>query len=186
MRRRAILAAAVAPPACAHRPFNDSHAPIVQATARVMIASLAEQQSGQHGYHWDALSARISRLVHWHVTGLDARNRPFDSITRRNGWLEGQGHQVSISALGSNERVTSLEFEHNDAFAVLSLLNELREQGAEVSFQADYETYSEYLVTAPSRQTASLTARTSCSPFQARPAQGCEQTLSLAFEPPEY
>ena len=70
------------------------------------------------------------------------------------------------------------------AFTTLALLEALRLEGAEVSFQADYESYSEYVVSAPGRGPALLTAARVCRPPQGRAASHCHNELTLAFESP--
>jgi hypothetical protein len=92
--------------------------------------------------------------------------------------------RVDVSAQGPEDRVAAFVVEHPELFFAITLIEALREQGAEVSFAADYETYSEYVVSMPGRESAYLTMATSCSPFEPRPPEGCTHTLTLAFELP--
>jgi hypothetical protein len=185
MLRRELLAfAALALISCAHKPINDPTAPIVQATARVMIAALAEEQSPQRGYGWDALFARIADDAHWHAAAPDSADGPPDAIRQRDGWIEAGSVHMPIAAQGLDDRVTQMKFEHMNAFYALALLESLAAQGATVSFQADYESFSEYVVSAPGRESALLTIANSCPPLEENAGRDCGQMLTLAFELP--
>jgi hypothetical protein len=188
MLRFAIAALAFALlPACAHAQngrVDLSETPIVRATANAIIQSLSESQYRAHGYRWDAMSIRISRLIHWHIYEPDPRNREPQAIVRRNGWLDEAGAQVTVSVFGDDEKVTALSFSYS-AFTNLHVLDALRDAGAEVAFQADYETYSEYIVRAPNREAALLTTRRTCTPDGMASMRRCENGTEVTFQMPD-
>lgn len=184
---RAVLAAfaLLLSPACAHAQdgrIDRSETPIVRATANVIIQALPETRYRQWGYRWDATSIRISRFVHWHIYEPDPRDRPADAIVRRNGWLEAPGVQIGVSVFGGDDAVTALSLEYNE-FTHLDLLDALADAGASVSFQADYESYSEYLITPPGREPGLLTLKVVCTPEGARAARRCHNEAELGFDP---
>lgn len=158
---------------------NADH-PDVRATANVIIQALPETQYRDWGLRWDAMSIRVSRFVHWHVYEPDRRDRPTDATVRRNGWIDGERWDVGLSIYGGDESVTMLVFEYDDFFA-LDLIEALRREGAIVSFQSDYESYSEYIVTPPGREAGLLTTRRNCSPEGARSAPRCQDSAELTF-----
>ncbi|MEQ1820221.1 MAG: hypothetical protein ABL871_16585 [Terricaulis sp.] len=186
---RAVLAALALAilPSCAYAQdgrIDRSETPIVRATANAIIQSLSESQYRDYGYRWDATSIRISRLIHWHIFEPDPRDRATDAIVRRNGWLDEAGGQVSASVFGDDEKVTSLSFEYS-TFTNLDVLDALRDAGADVNFQADYETYSEYIIAAPGREPALLTTRRTCAPDNMASMQRCENGAEVTFELPD-
>jgi len=79
-----------------------------QAMARVIHAALAPSSYGDWRYRWDAVSARISSKMHWHIFGPDKSGE--EAITRR-GWISVPGEQIGVSAHGRGETVASLAFE---------------------------------------------------------------------------
>jgi hypothetical protein len=190
MLRRALLAAVVALAACAHTPINDANAPVVQETARVLLASISRHEetlafADAVGDQWPAFEARMAPMaeqLHWRC------GEPIppgaEDAARCRGWMQMDGARINIAAVGNSDRVLRLEFEHNDEFTALSFLNALRAQGAEVDFQSDYETYSEYVVQAPGRTVALLTTVAHCSPFEREPGERCAQTLILTYDVP--
>jgi hypothetical protein len=156
--------------------------PIVRAAANALIQTLAPSSYGDWSYHWGAVSSRVSRHVHWHIFEPDPRDRPADAIVRRNGWIEAPGEQIGASVFGDDRRVTMLSLEYNE-FHNLDLLEALRAEGAEVSFQADYESYSEYIVTPPGRQAGLLTVRRTCTSSRSAAGQRCINSAELTFAP---
>lgn len=171
-------------PACAHAQegrIDRSEAPIVRAIANVIVQTLPENQYRAWGYRWDAVSIRISRVVRWHIFAPDPRDRALDAIVRRNGWLEAPGAQIGVSVFGNDENATALSFEY-DEFTNLDLLDALRDAGADVSFQSDYECYSEYIVTPPGREAGLLTLSRSCTSEHSAAAQRCHNAAELKFE----
>jgi hypothetical protein len=173
-------------PVCASAQINDetrADAPIVRATAQVMIAALAPSDYGAWAYQWDAVSIRVSRLMHWHLFAPDDRDRPPDAISRRNGWISEEGRTIGVSAFGLDDRVIKLTFEVN-AFHTLYLLEALRAEGVEVSFQGEDESSSEYVITPPGREEGMLTSTRICTSPQSRAAQRCHNEITLAFELP--
>ena len=150
--------------------------------ADIILQALPETQNRDWGYRWDAVSTRVSGRVHWHIYAPDARDRPDEFRVERNGWLSAGARQIGVSVFGTDERVTMLSFEYA-GFSSLELLEGLRVAGATVSFQSDYETYSEYIVTPPGRATGVLTMRRTCTPERAALAQRCQDSAELTFEP---
>ena len=182
MFRAAIAAIALlALPSCAHAQTEAQRdAPIVQATAHIVVEALAPSSYGDWRYDWAPVSARVSSFVHWHIFAPDPRGRAADAIVRRNGWVEGEGAQIGVSVFGNDSAVTMLSFEY-DEFHNLDLLNALHAEGAEVSFQADYESYSEYVITPPERQPGLLTLRRVCTSEHSAVARRCHNEAELTF-----
>jgi hypothetical protein len=183
--RAALIALAIALlPGCAHAQdgrVDRSETPIVRAAANVIIHALPENRYRAWGYRWDATSIRVSRIVHWHIYEPDPRDRPADAIVRRNGWIEAPGVQIGVSVFGRDAAVTALSLEYNE-FTNLDLLDALADAGANVSFQADYESYSEYVITPPGREAGLLTMKRICTPEGSRAAQRCHNEAELTFE----
>lgn len=176
----AVLALTLA--GCAHAKAPDRTARMAEATARVVIAALPREGEGVRDQDWTALSIRVSRHLHWGLHGPDIELAP-DAVVRRNGWIDADGAQIGVAALGVAERVTQLGFELHQ-LDTLALLEALRAQGAEVSFQADWEESSEYVVRAPGRESAILTSARVCRPPESRAGPYCHTELTLAFELP--
>jgi hypothetical protein len=173
MRRlKAFLAAcALVLMGCAHGRLDEPDRPEIAATAQFIIQALAPGDS--EDYRWDAFVERVSNSSHWRpAAGSDA-------MVRRRGRLNtGAG----VVATGDSENVGVLSIDTN-AFYAVTLLEALRRAGADVSFQADYETYSEYVVTPPGRDAGLLTVFSTCSPLENRPAFGCRNYVTLTFNP---
>jgi hypothetical protein len=184
MRRAAlaVFALLLVPNAHAEERQSLRDEPIVRAAANVLIQTLAPRDYGDWRYDWAAVSARTARHVHWHIFASDARDRAPDAIARRNGWIEAEGAQIGVSVFGTDERATMLSLEY-DEFHNFDLIEALRAEGAEVSFQADYESYSEYIVTPPARQTGLLTVHRRCTSPQSAAAQRCHNEAELTFDP---
>lgn len=154
-----------------------------QGLIRVMIEALAPSTQGDWAYRWDAVSIRVSRFMHWHLYGPEPTDRAPDGITRRNGWIDGAGWDVGVSAFGVDDRVTELSFEVHDAFA-LTLIEALRAEGVEVSFSSEDESTSQYVITPPGRDSGLLTTQRVCTSPHSAAAQRCHEVLTLAFEMP--
>lgn len=157
---------------------------MVRATANAIIQSLPESQYRDYGYRWDATSIRISRFIHWHIYEPDPRDRAPDAIARRNGWLDIEGATVEVSVFGNDDKVTMITFGYS-GFTNLDVLDALRDAGVGVSFQADYDTYSEYLITLPGREPALLALRNSCTPDNMASARRCETSAEIEFGEPD-
>lgn len=172
-------------PACAHaqdQPVGRGDLPGVRATANVIVHALPETRYRDYGYRWDAMSIRVSRYVRWHIYAPDDRGRAPDAVVQRNGWIDGEREDVDVAVFGDDERVTMMTFKY-DRFRALDLLEGLRREGAEVSFQADYESYSEYLIAPPGREAGLLTMRRVCPPERAASMRICQDAAELTFEP---
>lgn len=186
---RAMLAALAFAlmPACAyaqHEVVPHPERAGVREVAEIIIQALPETQYRDWGYRWDAMSARVSGRMHWHIYAPDARDRPADFEVKRHGWVSAGANQIGVSVFGADERVTMLSFDYA-GFNALDLLEGLRVAGAEVSFQSDYETYSEYIVTPPGRAAGMLIMRRTCAPEEAVSARHCQDSAELTFEPLE-
>lgn len=175
----AIMLASEAYAQSERRPEADL--PEVRATAEVIAEALPPISHGAQRLQWDAVSIRISRLVHWHLYGPEPRDRPADAPVRRHGWIEGVEQDVDLIAEGGDAELRSLTFGY--IFHGIDLVTALRERGAEVSFQADYETYSEYIVSASGREPALLTLTSRCTPPHSRARYRCENGAVLTFGP---
>jgi hypothetical protein len=186
MRRAALTALALmfVSSAAAQERQSLRDEPIVRAAAHVLIQTLAPSSYGDWGYDWGAVSSRVSRFVHWHIFEPDARDRPTGAIARRNGWIEAPGTQIGASVFGADDHVTMLSLEYN-TFHNLDLIEALAAEGAQVSFRADYESYSEYIVTPPGRQAGLLTMRRTCTSLNSAAAQRCRNNAELTFMPLE-
>lgn len=181
MRSAIFALALLLLPACAHAqgdPVGRGDLPDVRAPANIILLALPETEQREHGYRWDAVSIRISRFLHWHIYAPDRRDRPADAIVERHGWIECESEDIGVSIQGTNDRVTALSVDY-DRFRALDLLEGLRREGADVRFQADYETYSEYVIVAPGL----LTTRRRCPPDTVRYAPHCQDSAELTFDP---
>lgn len=184
MLRAALIALVwfAAPIASAQERQSLRDEPIVRAAATVLINALAPSEAGDWRYDWGAVSPRVSRLVHWHIFEPDPRDRPAGAIVRRNGWIEAPGKQIGVSVFGDDDHVTMLSIEYHE-FHNLDLLEAIAAEGAEVSFQADYESYSEYIVTPPGRRAGLLTVSRACTSPQSAAAERCTNRAALTFSP---
>ena len=146
--------------------------------ARIIIEALAPESYGDWAYTWGAVSARVSRHMQWHLFGPDPRELEEGAVARRNGWISARGQSVGISAFGDRENVTYMTFELRDGQA-LEYLEALRAAGAEVSFAADWEESSDYVVSIAGRDPAELTSARMCRPPQSRAGPSCRIELTL-------
>lgn len=151
------------------------------AAARVIIEALAPSSYGDWAYRWDAVSIRVSRYMHWHLYGPEPRDRAEEEV-RRNGWVDVEGQDVGVSAFGGDTHVTSLSLDLPLAVAPRDVLDAIRAAGAEVSFQADFETYSEYWIAPPGRDGATLSSHRICTSPRSAVAPRCHDELMLTFE----
>lgn len=166
---------------CAHAPAQEEEgAP--QVVARIIVEALAPESYGDWAYDWGAVSARVSRHMHWHLFGPDPRELEEGAVARRNGWISARGQSVGISAFGDPDSVTHMTFELRDG-TTLDHLEALRAAGAEVSFAADWEESSDYVIGAPGRDSAELTSTRICRPPESRAGPSCRIELTLRFAP---
>lgn len=184
MRRTAaiaFLAALVCTPAHAQEQPTTT-----QALAELIHEALPRTSSGEADNSWDAVSIRISSLMHWHLASPDAA----DAVEiRRRGWLAADGDQIGITAYGDRERVTALAFE--GAFSAYSfqpplddreLFAALAERGVTAS-EIERRTIAEelslplghiaYALSAEGRHAARFTSSTHCTPSGSRAARRC-------------
>lgn len=163
-----------------------------QMTARVMVAALAPQDYGDWAYGWDAVSIRISRMMHWHLAEPDERNRPADATIRRNGWFSTSGRQVGVSAYGKDDAVTSLSFELDRVIGrsppTDGVLDALRAEGVTVTPVREREAISErfgpsatYRLTHPKLDGAELIRSTGCTSSKSAAAQQCWVSYELVL-----
>lgn len=185
MRGAILSIALIFLPACAHAqgdPIGRGDLPDVRATANVIIRALPETQYREYGLRWDAMSIRVSRFVRWHIYAPDGRGRAPDTVVQRSGWIDGDAIDIDVAVFGDDDHVTMMTFKY-DRFNALDLLESLRREGAVVSFQADYETYSEYLVTPLGREAGLLTMRRVCPREGAASLRVCHDSAELTFDP---
>jgi hypothetical protein len=183
MLRVVLIASALAlTPTITHaQAEGDANNAMARETANVIIQAVSPNDYGDWRYRWDAVSIRVSRFLHWHIYEPDTRDRPEDAIVRRLGWIDTIGRRsIGVAVYGGDDGVTMMEFEVS-GFNVLDLIAALRAEGAEVSFQSDYETYSEYVITPAGRAPALMTTRRTCPPETSARAQNCRTTAELTF-----
>lgn len=163
-----------------------------EAMANVIHAALAPESYGDWAYDWDAVSARISRLMHWHMPGPDKPDA--DEIVRR-GWISTAGMQISVKASGKGEAVTSLSFEINqrprgrddtsDLMGALSARGVAvaeTERSAPPDFLNSDAPIIVYALSAAGRDNATLTRVQSCTSPMSAAAQRCTTTYEVAFD----
>jgi hypothetical protein len=177
--RSALLALALLTTSCAHAPAPlQEEERAEQIVARIMIDALAPESHGDRAHNWAAVSARVSRHMHWHLFGPDPRELEQGAVARRNGWISARGQSVGISAFGDRTNITHMTFELRDG-QTLDYLAALRAAGAEVSFAADWEESSDYVLSAPGRESAELTSTRICRPPESRAGPSCHDELTL-------
>lgn len=149
--------------------------------------------SGPHDT-WDAVSIRISSLMHWHLAPPDTGGE--EGIERR-GWLAAGGLQIGVTAYGVGEKITSLGFERGDASygsepapddrALLAALSargitievlERRDHSGEYPFPLASTAYA---LAAEGRERVRFTSSTHCTPPGSRAARRCWVTHELMF-----
>lgn len=182
----ALLAGAITVPASAQQPASTE-----KSVARVIHGAMAPSSYGDWRYRWDAVSARISSLMHWHIYGRDPADD--DTLTRR-GWISTPGLQIGVSAYGDGETVSSLAFEVHgrravDATedAVLVALsaegvaaNEIEQREPPEFFHTETPIII-YRLSAPQREEATLTISESCTSPRSAAAQRCSINYELAL-----
>ncbi len=181
MRGLLVVLALVLSAACAHEPAAaQEEEPAKDVIARIIMEALAPASYGDWAYDWGALSARVSRHMHWHLFGPDPEELQQGGVARRTGWISARGQSVGISAFGDQEQVTHMTFELRDG-QTLEYLAALEAAGAEVTFVADWEESSDYVVSVPERDSAELTSTRICRPPESRAGPSCRIDLTLSF-----
>lgn len=181
MRSLLVALALTLSASCTHAPVIDQEEErAADIVARIIIEALAPASYGDWAYDWGAVSARVSRHMHWHVFGPDPRELEEGAVARRNGWISARGQSVGISAFGDRESVTHMTFEVRDG-TTLDYLEALRAVGTDVSFAADWEESSDYVVGVPGRDSAELTSTRICRPPESRAGPSCRIELTLRF-----
>jgi hypothetical protein len=165
------------PAGCAHERSNDSTDPDVVAVTQFIIAAISPAEREDYG--WDAFTARVSGAMQWDSVRSSAAD---GAEVRREGRLTGRGGGQAIVALGDSAQIRTLSV-GADSFHAMALLDSLRRAGAEVSFQGDYESYSEYVLTPSGRDVALLTTNSTCIPFDPQPGKVCRNYVTLTFNP---
>jgi hypothetical protein len=175
-----ILFALCAAPAYAQAQSERAYA----ATARLMVEVLAPSSYGDWAYSWGAVSSRISRHMHWHLPDPDPRDRGGDAEIRRNGWIDEQGRNVGVTAIGDEARVLKLHFRIDDTRSEHALLDALRASG-DVQVEQAPEPFARYTLTPRDRDAASLERVLSCTSPRSAAAQRCwlDYTLTLPRRP---
>jgi hypothetical protein len=157
-----------------------------QALAELIHEALPRTSSGEADNSWDAVSIRISRLMHWHLASPDAA----DAVEiQRRGWLAADGDQIGITAFGDRDQVTTLAFE--GAFSAYSfqppaddreLFAAMTARGITVG-EIERRSFPEelslplgqisYTVSAEGRHAARFTSSTHCTPPGSAAARRC-------------
>ena len=162
-------------PGCAHERSNDPAHPVAASAAHVIVAAVAPVDDGDE-YRWEAFTARVAGSMEW-------RGPPGatpEGGVRREGRL--RGTEIGVVATGDATYVTALSIDTNTANG-LTMLEALRATGADVSFQGDFESYSEYVITPAGRDIALLTTNSTCIPFDPQPGEVCRNYVTLTFNP---
>lgn len=160
---------------CANqRSSNPSH-PVAAAAAHFIVQAIGLTESGDE-YRWQTFEARVADGVRWRAPSSTLA----DGAVRRDGVLMGSG--INIVATGDATYVTALSID-TDAVNGVAVLEALQQAGSEVSFQGDFETYSEYVVTPRGRDTAVVAAKSICSPFDPHPEEPCRNYVTLTLNP---
>jgi hypothetical protein len=150
------------------------------AVAQLMIAAMAAE-SGEAGYAWDTVYARVSPPVRWHGGAFEPAVMEGSGL-QRNGSLGGRGWEFDVVVRGSHDLVRQFGVDVNDAVETEALLEEFRAAGAEVSGAGDDETAMFYYVTLSGRETVQLEARRTCTPYGSRAARHCRSIMTWNFE----
>jgi hypothetical protein len=178
MLRAALTAAfAVLLTSCAHERSNDAEDPAVVAVAYFIIHAVAPVES--EDYSWEAFSARVAESLAWRSPQSSA---VLEAVVRREGRLTGRGGGQGVVIVGDRAHVRTLSIDA-DSFHAVALLEALRAAGAEVSFQGDYESFSEHVLTPAGRDVALLTTNSTCIPFDPQPGEVCRNYVTLTFNP---
>jgi hypothetical protein len=178
--------AAVALPAAAQEQTTAE-----DAMASVIHAALAPSSYGDWRYRWDAVSIRISSLMHWHLPGPD---KPGEEAITRRGWISANGQQVSVTAHGIGETVTGLalgysgwpgyEVERGTLIEALAArgvtVTETSRNEAPEFFHTD-EPVILYRLSAEGRHDAALKQTHTCTSPRSAAAQRCDTTYLLDF-----
>jgi hypothetical protein len=109
---------ALAPIAAAQEalhPERESETTARQVMAQVIADAMVPVSQASYGRDWDAVSIRISRLMHWHLAPPDTAPASARGI-RRNGWIAASGEQIGVSAYGTGT-VESLTFGLSPTFS---------------------------------------------------------------------
>jgi hypothetical protein len=175
MRKLIVTAFALLLTSCATQRSADSTHPVAVAAGRFVIEAVPATGSDDD-YRWEAFDARVANAIHW----SSAVSSTHDGGIAKEGRLNEAG--LRVVATGSLTYVTELSID-TDAVHAVAVLDALRQAGADVSFQADYESYSEYIVTPRGRDVALLTTHTTCIPFEPQPGVVCRNYLTLKFNP---
>ncbi|GAM97176.1 hypothetical protein U91I_00801 [alpha proteobacterium U9-1i] len=151
-------------------------------TARLMIEALAPSSHGDWAYGWGPVSARTARHMHWHLFEPDPRDRPDDYVARRNGWIDGPGQNVGVSAFGGERRVTELSFELSRPDHRGAVFDALRAEGAGLELLRESEDFVEYRLSIAERHPANLMAIEHCTSPRSAAAQRCWTIYTLRFD----
>ena len=175
MRKLIATAFALLLTSCATQRSADPTHPVAVAAANFVIEAIPATDDADD-YRWAVFDARVANAINW--SGAVASTQ--DGGVSKEGRLNETG--LGVVARGSLNYVTTLSVDTNAVHAA-AVLDALRQAGAEVSFQADYESYSEYFITPRGRASALLTMNSTCVPFEPQPGVVCRNYLTLEFNP---
>lgn len=160
---------------CASQRSNNPAHPVAAAASHFIIQAIGPTDSGDE-YRWETFEARVGGGVRWRAPASTIA----EGEVRRDGVLAEGG--LNIVATGDAAYVTALSID-TDAVNGVAVLEALRQAGAEVSFQGDFETYSEFVVTPSGRDTAVVATKSICSPFDPHPEEPCRNYVTLTLNP---
>ena len=171
---------------------------INDAVADVMATLIAPDDEDAHAYEWDAVRARLTYKVNWHLAPPD-RYPPEEGVVR-TGWITSQWRSTGILLCGGAERVSAAFFNMRGARQA-DLLQALVDYGILDSYDAEADAASAlaaqggddtllwqrpavtdaYHLTAPGHRQAILNVTRLCTSREARVAQSCWSEIRVAL-----
>jgi hypothetical protein len=142
---------------------------------------MPDEEYTSWGFRWDAMSTRVSRLVHWHLHAPDARDRAANDIIERSGWMEGDNYLFGVTARGIEAQLLEISIDY-DHFQPQTLLDLLRAEGAALSGEGDDESSTYYWMTMPGRAPVRLAMTRTCTPEGSAMARRCNDIASVQFD----
>lgn len=160
---------------CANQRSDNPAHPVAVAASHFIIQAIGPTESGDE-YRWEAFEARVADRVRWRSPALTIA----EGEVRRDGVLAEGGLNIVATGDATYAKVLSID---TDAVNGIAVLEALRQAGAQVSFQGDFETYSEFVVTPSGRDTAVMATKSICSPFDPHPEEPCRNYVTLTLNP---